>query len=380
MKAIINGKILLPDGVVSGKALLFDRAVTGLSDTVPADCETIDAQGLYVSPGFVDVHIHGYLGEDASDGSLDGLRRMARGILQNGVTSFLPTTMTVAWEELTRAFETIRAFMAESAQPDFDGARALGCHAEGPFINPAKKGAQAGSAILSPDASRLLPWRDTLRLVTLAPEMPGGMDCVRALRAAGVAVSIGHTNADGDTCYAALEAGADHFTHTFNAMSPLTHRGVGAAGAALASDAYAELIADGFHVDARLFPLMRRAKGERLVLITDCTRAGGMQDGQYTLGGQPIFVHGVECRLADGTIAGSVLRMNDAVRHYCVHGGRTLRGADPRAQHRHAGAQGLAGSGQGRGHSADRQGRARARRMDRRPAPAVIIRARAGTP
>ena len=106
MKAIINGKILLPDGVVSGKALLFDRAVTGLSDTVPADCETIDAQGLYVSPGFVDVHIHGYLGEDASDGSLDGLRRMARGILQNGVTSFLPTTMTVAWEELTRAFGT----------------------------------------------------------------------------------------------------------------------------------------------------------------------------------------------------------------------------------------------------------------------------------
>lgn len=144
MKAIINGKILLPDGVVSGKALLFDRAVTGLSDTVPADCETIDAQGLYVSPGFVDVHIHGYLGEDASDGSLDGLRRMARGILQNGVTSFLPTTMTVAWEELTRAFETIRAFMAESAQPDFDGARALGCHAEGPFINPAKKGAPGG--------------------------------------------------------------------------------------------------------------------------------------------------------------------------------------------------------------------------------------------
>lgn len=310
--------------MVSGKVLLFDRAVTGLSDTVPADCETIDAQGLYVSPGFVDVHIHGYLGEDASDGSLDGLRRMARGILQNGVTSFLPTTMTVAWEELTRAFETIRAFMAESAQPDFDGARALGCHAEGPFINPAKKGAQAGSAILSPDASRLLPWRDTLRLVTLAPEMPGGLDCVRALRAAGVAVSIGHTNADGDTCYAALEAGADHFTHTFNAMSPLTHRGVGAAGAALASDAYAELIADGFHVDARLFPLMRRAKGERLVLITDCTRAGGMQDGQYTLGGQPIFVHGVECRLADGTIAGSVLRMNDAVRNYCVHGGAPL--------------------------------------------------------
>lgn len=123
--------------------------------------------------------------------------------------------------------------------------------------------------------------------------MPGGMDCVRALRAAGIAVSIGHTNADGDTCYAALEAGADHFTHTFNAMSPLTHRGVGAAGAALASDAYAELIADGFHVDARLFPLMRRAKGERLVLITDChPRGRHARMGSDTLGGQPSLCMG----------------------------------------------------------------------------------------
>lgn len=324
MKAIINGRILLPEGEISGKALLFDREIVGLSNTLPADCEVTDAKGLYVSPGFVDVHIHGYLGQDASDGRLDGLRTMAQGILQNGVTAFLPTTMTVAWEELERAFDAIRALMNESAQPDFDGAQALGCHAEGPFINPAKKGAQAGSAILPPDAAHLLPYADLLRLVTLAPEMPGGLDCVRALHEAGIAVSIGHTNADGDCCFAALEEGADHFTHTFNAMSPLTHRGAGAAGAALSSDAYAELIADGFHVDARLFPLMRRAKGEQLVLITDCTRAGGMQDGEYTLGGQPIFVHGVECRLADGTIAGSVLRMNDAVRNYRIFSGAPM--------------------------------------------------------
>ena len=316
MKAIVNGRILLPDGETDGKVLLFDDTVIGLADTIPAGCDVTDAQGLYVSPGFVDVHIHGYLGEDASDGSMDGLRRMSRGILENGVTSFLPTTMTVPWDELEQAFSAIRAFMAESSLPDFDGARALGCHAEGPFINPSKKGAQAESAILPPDAALLLPWRDILRMVTLAPEMPGGLACVQALHEAGIIVSIGHTNADGDTCYTALEAGANHFTHAFNAMSPLTHRGLGTAGAALTSDAYAELIADGFHVDSRLFSLMYRAKGNKLVLITDCTRAGGMPDGQYTLGGQPIFVHGIACRLADGTIAGSVLRMNDAVRNY----------------------------------------------------------------
>ena len=139
MKAIVNGKILLPDGETSGKALLFDERIRGIADTLPADCGIIDAAGLYVAPGFMDVHIHGYLGADASDGDIEGLRKMARGILKNGVTSFLPTTMTVPWDELERAFGAVRAFMAESAAPEFDGAQALGCHAEGPFINPRRK-------------------------------------------------------------------------------------------------------------------------------------------------------------------------------------------------------------------------------------------------
>ena len=326
MKAITNGIILLPDGEVTGKVLVFDDRILGLYDRAPAGCKTVDAGGLYVSPGFVDVHIHGYLGADASDGDPEGLRRMAAGILKNGVTSFLPTTMTVPREVLERAFGCIRSFMAESAIPGFDGAEALGCHAEGPFINPERRGAQAAEAILPPDAGLLLPWADVIRLVTLAPEMPGGMDCIRALRGR-MRVSLGHTDADYDTAMAAAAAGADHFTHTFNAMTGLGHRSPGTVGAALASGGYCELIADTFHVHPALFAVMRRCAGDRLVLITDCTRAGGMPDGEYTLGGQPIYVRGIRCHLADGTIAGSVLRMNDAVRNYRDASGAPLHEA-----------------------------------------------------
>ena len=314
MKAIIHGRLLLPGGEESGQALLFDEKIFGAAPCVPEGCEVIDARGLYVSPGFVDIHIHGYGGADASDGDEAGLRNMARRLLENGVTSFLPTTMTVDWPQLERAFAAIRALQRSSAAEDFSGAQVLGCHAEGPFINPARKGAQKESAILPPDAAKIAPYSDVIRLVTLAPEMPGAAACIRALRQLGVRVSLGHTDADFETALMALRQGADHFSHLFNAMSPLLHRAPGAAGAALASDAWCELIADGLHVHEGLFPLLRRVKGERLVLITDCVRAGGLTDGLYDLGGQMITVRGKECRLPDGTLAGSVLRMNDAVR------------------------------------------------------------------
>lgn len=322
MKAIINGKIILQDGIVEHKTLLFDKKIVALADDAAGADEIIDAQGLYVSPGFVDVHIHGYLGEDASDGSAEGLQKMAEGVLQNGVTSFLPTTMTVKWEELEKAFAVIRALMPKSAMENWRGAQILGCHAEGPFINPAKKGAQAAEAILPPDADKILKHRDVIRVVTMAPEMPGGLACVEKIRQnSDIAVSVGHTNATYEETMAAIEAGADHVTHTFNAMSALSHRAPGTVGAALCSDAYCELIADTFHIHPGLFTLFAKVKGDKLVLITDCTRAGGLEDGEYTLGGQPIYVKGIECRLADGTIAGSVLKMNDAVRNYRDHAG-----------------------------------------------------------
>lgn len=317
MKALINGRILMPDREIEGQALLFDERVIGPvpEAEIPAGAERIDAEGLYISPGFVDVHIHGYLGEDVSDGKREGLHRMAEGVLENGVTSFLPTTMTVPWEELEAALETVRGLRAESADPEKPMAEILGVHAEGPFINPKRKGAQAEEAILAPEADRILPFADIVRLITLAPEMPGGLACIRRLKDR-MAVSIGHTDADYETALRGLEAGADHFTHLFNAMTGLNHRNPGVVGAALTKGGWCELIADTFHVHPDLFPLLRRCAGDRLVLITDCTRAGGMGDGEYELGGQPIFVEGIACRLKDGTIAGSVLKMNDAVRNW----------------------------------------------------------------
>ena len=317
MRAIINGKIVLPDRVVEDACLLFDKKIIGLSakDALPIEVETIDARGQLVIPGLVDMHIHGYLGEDASDGRLDGLITMARGVAVNGVTAFLPTTMTVSYDELRAAFAQIRTAMQLSSAADWQGAQILGVNAEGPFINPSKKGAQAGENIRVGDPDFLKAYLDIIRVFTIAPEMPGNMDCVREM-AGKCLISIGHTGANYDQAIAAFDAGVRHVTHLFNAQTPLLHRDPGVVGAALTDDRVScELIADTFHVHRRLFPLVTRMKDDNLVLITDCTRAGGLADGEYTLGGQPIFVKGIECRLADGTIAGSVLKLNEAVRN-----------------------------------------------------------------
>lgn len=315
MKAIKNGVILTPTGPVTGKALVFNEKIVGFAEyNELADMEVIDAKGLMVSPGLLDLHIHGYLGEDTCDAREEGIRAMAEGLLQNGVTSFLPTTMTVKWEEIEAALNVVRKLKKESAAANFVGSQVLGAHAEGPFINPKRKGAQAAECIIPPDADRLLNQKDIVKIVTMAPEMQGGLDFIKKVTSeSDIVVSIGHTDASFETAMQAVEAGASYITHTFNAMTGLSHRAPGVVGAALTAPVFAELIADTFHVHPGLFSLMRTAKGEKLLLVTDCTRAGGLGDGEYTLGGQPIFVKGIQCRLKDGTIAGSVLRLNQAV-------------------------------------------------------------------
>ncbi len=319
MKAIVNGKIILPDSIVEGRALLFDEKIIGLSETVPEGAEIIDAKGRYVAPGLVDIHIHGYLGEDTSDGSVEGIRKMAEGIVKNGVTAWLPTTMTVSYDDLRRAFNAVRTLMDKKNNPR--GAQIMGVHAEGPFINPSKKGAQAVEYIRPADAPFLIENSDVIRIVTIAPEMPGALDCIREVtEKTNILVSMGHTAANYETAKAGIEAGVRHATHLFNAMTPLNHRDPGVVGASLADDRVStELIADTFHISPDLFGLVAKVKGDNLILITDCTRAGGLADGEYTLGGQPIFVKGIECRLADGTIAGSVLKLNNAVRNMREH-------------------------------------------------------------
>ena len=329
MKAIINGIILTPHEEIRGMALLFDTVFRGIvpPDQVQAD-EVIDAQGLNIAPGLIDVHIHGYLDKDISDGSEEGARIMAEGILANGVTSFLPTTMTVSWSEIETSFDVVRRLMPESLEPEFHGAQILGCHAEGPFINPQRKGAQSEKHIIPPNATLILPHCDVVRLITVAPEMEGGLEFIRELTSkSDITVSIGHSSADYDLAKRAIEAGASHITHLFNAQTGLNHRKPGIVGAALTSHVFTELIADTFHVHKGLFSLLYNVKRDLLVLVTDCTRAGGLPDGEYTLGGQPIFVNGIQCRLQDGTIAGSVLKLNDAVINLHRLGGVPLRDA-----------------------------------------------------
>lgn len=319
---ITNGKIILPDAIVCGKSLAYDGEsgkIVGISDELPANAEIIDAKGNYVAPGLVDIHIHGYLGEDTSDAKPEGIRKMAYGVIQNGVTAFLPTTMTVEKDQIVAALNAVRSLKEESKT--WGGAEIIGVHAEGPFINPSKKGAQAEENILTPDADFIIENEDIIRIVTLAPEMDEGHKCIKKLAAeSSVLVSMGHTDAKFEEAMSAAKDGVNHATHLFNAMSALAHRNPGVVGAALASENVStEVIADTFHINPGLYSIVAKVKGDKMVLITDCTRAGGMPDGEYDLGGQPIFLKGIECRLADGTIAGSVLKLNHAVRNVLAH-------------------------------------------------------------
>lgn len=314
MKYIKNAKIILKDRIVEGKALAYSDKIEAITCecAIPEGAEVIDAKGAYVAPGFIDIHIHGYLGEDASDGSAEGIRKMAEGIAKNGVTSWLPTTMTVSKAELEKAFEVISSLMEESKT--WNGATILGVNAEGPYINPKKKGAQAEEHILKPEASFFKKYASLIKIATLSPETDENMSCIRELaRDTDILLSMGHTDATYEQAIKAIQNGVKHVTHLFNAQTALQHRNPGVVGAALSTDVTAELICDTFHIHKGLFSLVAAAKGDKLVLITDCTRGGGMPDGEYTLGGQKIYVKGIECKLEDGTIAGSVLKMNDAV-------------------------------------------------------------------
>ena len=318
MLAIKNGKTILEDGVVLGKAVLVDGKIVDVVDEseIPAGAEIIDANGGYIAPGFIELHIHGYLGKDVCDASEESIRIISKGLLENGVTGYLPTTMTVDMSVIKGAIESVRALMAESKTPEFDGTQILGVHAEGPFISESKKGAQDPRYILKPDADFVKANSDVIRVITLAPEEDDAdfSQIKRITTETDVVVSMGHTSADYDTAVAGVKAGVRHATHLFNAMTPLTHRGPGVVGAALNCDEVStELIVDTHHVNKALFDTVYKLKGRKLVFITDCLPAGGLPEGEYTLGGAKIIYKNDLCRLEDGTIAGSVLKLNKGV-------------------------------------------------------------------
>ncbi len=314
MKAIINGRIVLKDRVVENSALLYSDVIEGIvpADKLPEGVEIIDAKGGYVAPGLIDLHIHGYLGKDVCDGEEESIRTISKGLLANGVTGYLPTTMTVDMKVIRKALEVCRALKEESR--DWEGSAILGCHAEGPFISEKKKGAQDPKYILKPDAKFVKEYADIIRIITLAPEEDEDFKAISEIRRdTDVIVSMGHTSADYETAMKSTEAGVRHATHLFNAMTPLAHRAPGVVTAALNSDVSAELIVDTFHVNPVFYNMLWKHKGRKLCFITDCLPAGGLPEGEYTLGGQKIIYRGIVCRLADGTVAGSILHLNKGV-------------------------------------------------------------------
>lgn len=314
MKAIINGKIILKDRVLDGAALVYSDVIEGIvpADKIPAGAEIVDAKGGYVAPGLIDLHIHGYLGKDVCDGEEESIRTIAKGLLANGVTGFLPTTMTVDMKVIRKALEVCRTLKEESKT--WDGTQIFGCHAEGPFISEKKKGAQDPKYILKPDADFVKEYADIISIISLAPEEDEDFKAISEIRRdTDVVMSMGHTSADYDTAMTSTAAGIRHATHLFNAMTPLAHRAPGVVTAALNSDVSCELIVDTFHVNPVFYDILWKLKGRKLCFITDCLPAGGLPYGEYTLGGSKIVYRDIVCRLEDGTVAGSVLHLNQGV-------------------------------------------------------------------
>ncbi|GAA0318279.1 N-acetylglucosamine-6-phosphate deacetylase [Bacillus carboniphilus] len=319
---IINGHIYtgenqIPNGyihIVDGKI-----AEMGPMESAPSHMENyFDAAGQRIVPGFIDVHIHGVGGADTMDATDEAYQTMASFLPQEGTTSFLATTATQSIEAIERALAGVAHYREENEQ--IGVAEMLGVHLEGPFLNPSKAGAQHPSFIQDPNIELFEKWRglsdDCIKLVTLAPERENGYAFIEYLAQNGIIASIGHSDATYDEVKEAIAKGLSHATHLYNAMRPLHHRDPGVVGAALLHrELTAELIADGIHVHPMMLEHAIQSKGvDRIVLITDSMRAKCLKSGTYDLGGQEVFVEDNKATLGDGTLAGSVLRMKDAVK------------------------------------------------------------------
>ena len=332
MKAILNARLIVPDSkgdfqVLEHMAVVYDETIADILSmeefrAIAGVDEVFDAAGTYGAPGFINIHIHGCMGKDTMDADDEVLPAMSRCQAETGVTAFLPTTMTYDFPKIYRSLEQIKAGMQQS-----DGAAVLGCHMEGPFISEAHKGAQAAIHIMKADWTKIAPYQDVVRIITLAPEeLEGDYSFVEQCQAAGIIVSIGHSSADYETAMEAVtKHGVKHITHLFNAMTGMHHRKPGVVGAALDTDANCELIVDNVHVHPAVQRLVYHAKqGRHIILITDSMRACGLGDGESELGGQKVWVKGTLATLEDGTIAGSVLRMNRGIQIFRENTGAPL--------------------------------------------------------
>lgn len=317
MKGFKNANVYVyGKGVVNTSLTVENGKITSLSDE-PAEFYDIPEDAIVV-PGFIDEHIHGSAGADAMDGTVSALETIARSIAGEGTVGFLATTMTQSPENISKAMSAVKEYKSEKRSY---GAEVLGVHLEGPYINKSKAGAQPEIYICNPSIEQFSKYNvlsgNNIKIVTFAPESDGSREFVGYLKENGIRANVGHTSAKFTLAEEALNWGATGITHTFNAQSAFTHREAGVVGAALLLDDYTcELICDTIHVSVPAIKILVKNKPhDKLVLITDAMRAKNLGDTVSELGGQTVYVKNGEARLADGTLAGSVLRMNDAVKN-----------------------------------------------------------------
>ncbi|MFR5265816.1 N-acetylglucosamine-6-phosphate deacetylase [Clostridium sp.] len=313
---IKNCNIIFIDKIEKGSVLIENGKIKEINPTTPYEGETIDANGLYLSPGFIDVHIHGAAGYDTMDGTFKSINEIAKAIAKHGTTSFTPTTMTVASEDILQSMKVIK----EAKLNGTDGANVLGAHLEGPFISPKAIGAQNPKYVLAPSIENFNKivgdYEDAVISITLAPEVDGAEELIKYLSDKSIKVSMGHTKATYEEAMNGINCGCSHATHLFNAMTGFAHREPGVVGAVFDSPITTETISDGIHIS---YPSLRTAykvKGtDKVLLITDAMMACSMPDGMYSLGGQDVVVKNGAARLKDGTLAGSILTLDKAVKN-----------------------------------------------------------------
>lgn len=278
--------------------------------------ECVDADACYVLPGLVDVHSHGRAGEDFSFAGQEALRKLCRSYATCGVTSVLATTMTNEPTAIRNAMREIGSYRAKQKP---DGARLLGIHMEGPFLGKEKKGAHDERYLRPIEEAWFAQMqeesRQSIRLVSLDPTLPGAEAWIGRCREQGIRISLAHTTCDYETAVRAVRAGADHVTHLFNAMNPLHHRKPGLIGAAFDCGLYTELICDGIHLHPAVIRMMFAMNPGKMILISDSMQAAGLPDGAYSLGGLSVQVSGGRASLSDGTIAGSTTDVFSAMVH-----------------------------------------------------------------
>ena len=305
---IKGGKVFQEDGSFLEQTLYINDHRLVDKAEYQDDEKVIDAEGLLVLPGLVDIHSHGAAGEDFSDGNPEGLKKILQYEKRCGITSYCPTSMTFPKERLRQIFASIKGAQTE------EGAKVVGINMEGPFLDPAKKGAHVEEWIAAPDAAFVRELNQEVdglvRLVTLAPNMEGAEEFIKEMHEE-VCISLGHTAADYDCASRAMKLGAHHVTHLYNAMQPFGHRAPGLIGAAMDDpECMVELICDGYHIHPSAIRAAFRLFGpERVILISDSMRATGMENGTYELGGQEVTVKDRKAVLKDGTLAGSATNL-----------------------------------------------------------------------